>query len=99
MNLEPDSPCEYFDAEDQVMVAALAESTTPPGPRMLGHLQTRQGTDALRAIVLDASPLDYQRRLWRSRSATPRKPACSTSRPSYPERVVVSRPDTKRGLE
>jgi len=56
----------YFDAKDQILVAALRRIHYAAGARMLAHLRTKQGADALRAVLLDALPLDSQRNLeWR----------------------------------
>ncbi len=56
----------YFDAKNEILVAALRRVHYAAGARMLDHLQTKQGTDALRAVLLDALPLDSQRALeWR----------------------------------
>jgi AcrR family transcriptional regulator len=56
----------YFDAKDEILVAALRRVHYAAGARMLDHLRTKQGTDALRAVLLDALPLDNQRSLeWR----------------------------------
>ena len=56
----------YFDAKDEILVAALRRVHYAAGARMLDHLRTKQGADALRAVLLDALPLDSQRNLeWR----------------------------------
>ena len=56
----------YFDAKDEILVAALRRVHYAAGARMLDNLRTRQGADALRAVLLDALPLDRQRTLeWR----------------------------------
>ena len=56
----------YFDAKDEILVAALRRVHYAAGARMLDHLRTEQGAGALRAVMLDALPLDGQRALeWR----------------------------------
>jgi TetR/AcrR family transcriptional repressor of bet genes len=56
----------YFDARNEILVAALRRVHYAAGRRMLDHLQTKQGSDSLRAVLLDALPLDSQRALeWR----------------------------------
>jgi AcrR family transcriptional regulator len=56
----------YFDARNEILVAALRRVHYAAGARMLHHVQTKQGSDALRAVLLDALPLDSQRALeWR----------------------------------
>jgi len=56
----------YFDAKDEILVAALRRVHYAAGARMLDHLRTEQGAGALRAVLLDALPLDGQRALeWR----------------------------------
>lgn len=58
----------YFAAKDDILVAALRQVHYAAGARMLDHLRTKQGADALRAVLLDALPLDAQRaqewRVW-----------------------------------
>jgi TetR/AcrR family transcriptional regulator, transcriptional repressor of bet genes len=56
----------YFDAKNEILVAALRRVHYAAGARMLGHIRTKRGTEALRAVLLDALPLDNQRGLeWR----------------------------------
>ena len=56
----------YFDAKNEILVAALRRVHYAAGARMLGHIRTKRGTEALRAVLLDALPLDDQRGLeWR----------------------------------
>jgi TetR/AcrR family transcriptional repressor of bet genes len=56
----------YFDARNEILVAALRRVHYDAGARMVGHFRTKHGTDALRAVLLDALPLDSQRTLeWR----------------------------------
>jgi AcrR family transcriptional regulator len=56
----------YFGAKDEILVAALRRVHHAAGARMLEHFRTKRGVDALRAILLDALPLDSKRSLeWR----------------------------------
>jgi len=56
----------YFGAKNEILVAALRQVHYTAGTRMLGHIRTTRGTGTLRAVLLDALPLDDQRAVeWR----------------------------------
>jgi AcrR family transcriptional regulator len=52
----------YFRDKDEVLLSALRYCATRTGERMLAILQNRTGMAALRALLLEALPLDEQRR-------------------------------------
>lgn len=55
----------YFDSKDEVLVAALREVHRAAADRMVAHLDL-SGPEGLRAVLLEALPLDEPRRLeWR----------------------------------
>lgn len=55
----------YFESKDEVLVAALRQVHRAAAERMVAHLE-RTDSAALRAVLLEALPLDEPRRLeWR----------------------------------
>lgn len=52
----------YFDSREDMLVAALRHAHTRAAGRMLAAVEGRSGADALRAVLLEALPLDDERR-------------------------------------
>ena len=52
----------YFACREDMLVAALRHAHTQTASRMLRAIDGRSGRDALRAVLLEALPLDDQRR-------------------------------------
>lgn len=56
----------YFSGRDEILTAALCRVHEDAGTRMIRAAASRSGADALRAVLLEALPLDDDRRLeWR----------------------------------
>ena len=53
----------YFDSKDDVLVAALRAVHRAAAQRMLAHLDGPDARDVLRAVLLEALPLDAVKRL------------------------------------
>lgn len=52
----------YFDSREDMLVAALRHAHTCAAERMLVAIEGRSGAEALRAVLLEALPLDDERR-------------------------------------
>jgi AcrR family transcriptional regulator len=52
----------YFDSREDMLVAALRQANQDAADRMARATEGRSGRDALRAVLLEALPLDEQRR-------------------------------------
>jgi AcrR family transcriptional regulator len=52
----------YFDSRDDVLLAALRHAHLQAAQRMSRAMRGRTGRDALRAVLLEALPLDDERR-------------------------------------
>lgn len=52
----------YFDSREEMLVAALRHAHSRAATRMLAAVEGRSGSDALRAVLLEALPLDGDRR-------------------------------------
>lgn len=56
----------YFDSREEILTAALREVHDRAGARMIRAADGASGPEALRAVLLEALPLDDERRLeWR----------------------------------
>jgi AcrR family transcriptional regulator len=53
----------YFDAKDDMLVAALREVHIRAGRRMIRHVGETDPATALRGVILEALPVDEDRRL------------------------------------
>lgn len=53
----------YFESKEEVLVAALRRVHTAAGERMVKELQDRSGLAGLRAVLLEALPLDEARQV------------------------------------
>lgn len=51
----------YFDSREDMLVAALRYAHMRAGVRMLAAIEGRSSSDALRAVLLEALPLDDER--------------------------------------
>ena len=52
----------YFDSREDMLVAALRLAHSCAATRMLAAIEGRSGRDALRAVLIEALPLDDERR-------------------------------------